>query len=54
VTARFIQGRDGNPGMWVCTCGSKAQASFNLKNKFNCPDEERSCVFCFKESLKNN
>ena len=37
---------------WVCDCGSGLRASYNVKNKLNCPDEERACVHCFNQSRK--
>ena len=38
--------------IWLCGCGSKLQASYNIRSIRDCPDEDRVCAWCFKKSKK--
>ena len=49
ATAHLVKGKEGLPNRWICNCGSGFPARFNILNKYNCPNEERVCVSCFKK-----
>ena len=52
MTAHKVENKETGKVTWICDCGSKLEARYNLLNKLDCLDSERGCAWCFKNRGK--